>query len=247
MRRARVVSTALLLLVVGGSAMAHAQGRGNKQNDQGKKQDNQGKKQDQPARVSPNEQRQRVQEQQQRAVQYRQQLDQQVRVAQQQAAQLQRQRMAQYRVQQAYAAQLRQQQQSLQTARNYSNDPYMSTPHTYRYTVSGANRQTNQYGADVLRQAVNYGYQQGVRAGGADRQDRQAANYQNSFAYRDANYGYNGNYVSQADYNYYFREGFRRGYDDGYNTRSQYGTTSNGNTSILGNLLTSILGFLPIR
>ena len=32
--------------------------------------------------------------------------------------------------------------------------------------------ETNQYGADLLRQAVNYGYDQGVRAGQADRQDR---------------------------------------------------------------------------
>lgn len=255
MKRARVVSTALMalmLLVVGGSAMAHAQDdRGKRQDDRGKRQDDRGNKQDRSARVSPDEQRQRVQQQQQRDAQYKQRLDQQVRAQQQQQAQLQQQqRMAQYRVQQEYAARLRQQQQQqqrLQTARNYSNDPYVNTPHTYRYTVRGANRQTNQYGADVLRQAVNYGYQQGIRAGDADRQDRRAADYRNAFAYRDANYGYGGNYVDQSDYNYYFREGFRRGYDDGYNRRSQYGTSSNGTSSILGNLLTGILGFLPIR
>ena len=30
--------------------------------------------------------------------------------------------------------------------------------------------------------------------------------------YRDANYGYSGYYVDRSDYNHYFREGFRRGY-----------------------------------
>jgi hypothetical protein len=235
MRRARVVSTALLFLVVGGSAMAHAQG-------------NRGKKSAPPAPVSPAEQHQRVQAQQQRATQYKQRLPQQVHVVQQQTAQLQQQkRTAQYQVQQQYTAQLQQQQQRLQTARNYSNDPYISAPHTYRYTVSGATRQTNQYGADVLRQAVNYGYQQGYRSGQADRQDHWASNYQNSAPYRDANYGYSGNYVDQTDYNYYFRQGFQRGYGDGYNSRSQYGTSSNGTYSILGSVLSSILGLQSIQ
>ena len=118
---------------------------------------------------------------------------------------------------------------------------------SYRYNVGGTSRQTNQYGADVLKQSVNYGYQEGVQAGQADRQDNYPANYQNSIAYRDANYGYDGNYVSQSDYNYYFRQGFRRGYTDGYNSRSQYGTYNNGTGSILSSLLSSILGLTSIR
>ena len=193
-------------------------------------------------------QRQRTQTEQQRATQYRQRLDQQVRFSQQQAAQLQQQkRVNQYRAQQQYLAQLRQQQLRLQTARNYSNDPYIRTPPSYRYAYSGTTRETNQYGADVLRQAVNYGYQEGVRFGQADRQDGWAANYQNSAAYRDANYGYSGYYVDQADYNYYFRQGFQRGYADGYNSQSQYGTSLNGTSSILATLLSSILGLTSLR
>jgi flagellar biosynthesis/type III secretory pathway protein FliH len=123
----------------------------------------------------------------------------------------------------------------------------VSTPQTYRYVVGGTTRQTNQYGADVLRQAVNNGYEQGFRAGQADRADRRRASYRTSFGYQDANFGYGGSYVDQSDYNYYFRAGFRRGYDDGYNSRSQYGTSSNGAPSILGSLLTSILGLQPIQ
>lgn len=202
-----------------------------------------------PMAVPAADQRQRAQAEQQRATQYSQRLDQQVRLGQQQAAQEQQQkRAAQYRAQQQYLAQLRAQQLRLQTARNYSNDPYISTAPSYRYAYSGVNRQTNQYGADVLRQAVNYGYQEGVRFGQADRQDGLTPNFQNSYAYQDANYGYAGNYVDQSDYNYYFRQGFQRGYTDGYYSRSQYGSTlANGNSSILAGLLTTILGLTSLR
>jgi hypothetical protein len=185
---------------------------------------------------------------QQRATQYRQRLDQQVRISQQQAALMQQQRrINEYRAQQQYLAQLRAQQVRLQTARNYSNDPYISAAPSYRYAYSGYTRETNQYGADVLRQAVNYGYQEGVRFGQADRQDGLQSNYRNSFAYQDANYGYSGNYVDQSDYNYYFRQGYQRGYADGYNSQSQYGTSLNGSPSILASLLSSILGFTSLR
>jgi hypothetical protein len=75
--------------------------------------------------------------------------------------------------------------------------------------VNGTTRQTNKYGADVLRQAVNVGYQQGAQAGQANRADGIASRYQRSFAY--ANYACTGKYVAQGDYTYYFRQGFRHG------------------------------------
>lgn len=229
MTRTRITMTALFVLSVGGHAVAHAQGDRKQRPDRGA--------------VSPQEQRQRVQEQQQRAAQYKEHLDQQVRVVQQQTEHLQGQRRpAQYHAQQEYTAQLVQQQQRLQTTRDFASDPYISAPRSYRYTLAGTSHQTNQYGADVLRQAVNLGYQQGLRAGDADRQDHWKANYRTSVAYLDADYGYTGNYVDRGDYNYYFREGFRRGYGDGFNRRSQYGSSSNGSGSILGSVLSSILG-----
>jgi hypothetical protein len=188
---------------------------------------------------------QRALAEQQRAAKYRPRLDQQVRLGQQRSAQLQQQKhLAQYRAQQQYLAQLRAQQLRLQAARNYSNDPYVRAVPTYRYAYSGYSRETNQYGADVLRQAVNDGYQEGVRFGQADRQDGLSPNFQNNYAYQDANYGYAGNYVDQSDYNYYFRQGFQRGYTDGYYSRSQYG---NGSSSILSSLLTTILGLVSLR
>lgn len=241
MKRLTVLSTALIVMTIGGTSAAHAQGRGRGRGDEQKQAPP-------PPQVAAAEQQRRIQEEQQRAAAYKQKLDQQVHVVQQQTARLdQQKRAAQIRAQQQYAAELQQQQQRLQAQRNYANDPYISTPHTYRYTIAGNSRQTNQYGADVLRQAVRIGYQQGYNAGLADRQDRWKSSYQTSPAYLDANDGYVGNYVAQADYNYDFRQGFRRGYEDAYNSRSQYGTVTNGSPSILANVLSSILGLVSLH
>jgi len=157
--------------------------------------------------------------------------------------------MAAYRFQQDYLARLRQQEASLASARSYdySNDPYFYTAPTYRYTYSGRSYETNQYGADLLKQGVNLGYEEGYRAGQADRQDGYRADYRNAYAYEDANYGYTGMYVDQSEYNYYFRQGFQRGYQDGYNSRSQYGTNLNGKLGILGTVLSAILNLQPLR
>jgi hypothetical protein len=233
MLRAPFVTTAFMLLLVSGSAEA---------------QGNRGKALPRTRPVAPAVQHQRIQQQQQRATQYQQQLGKQLPRVQQQTSQLlQQQRAAQYRVQQQYAAQLRQQQQRMRVPRNYAHDPYITAPPTYRYNVSGMARETNQYGADVLRRAVSYGYQEGLSAGRADKQDRWSSDYQNSPAYQDATYGYDGNYVDQADYSYYFRQGFQRGYQDGYGNRLQYGSASNGTYSILGSVLSSILGLQSIQ
>ena len=174
-------------------------------------------------------------QQQQWNAAYQNNLDQQLRIAQAQNQQLERNRRSQYEIQQQYSERLRQQQLQVQRDRNYDyqRDAYFSSPWTYRYNVGGRYRQTNRYGADLLNQAVNYGYQEGFRAGDADRRDRWGYDYRASFAYRDANYGYQGRYVDQSDYNYYFRQGFRKGYDDGYYRRSKYGHRVNGNFTVL--------------
>lgn len=200
-------------------------------------------------RLSQQRQKLLIAEEQRRLVQYRQYLEQQQRRAEQNTAQLQKQRrLAQYRYQQQYFERMRQQQTRLQSERrDYSNDPYYYTAPIYRYKRGDIFYETNQYGADQLRLAANNGYEQGFRAGQADRQDRWRANYKDSFAYQDASYGYGGYYVSQADYNYYFREGFSRGYEDGYNSRSQYGNQANGSYSILGGILSQILNLQPLR
>jgi len=194
-------------------------------------------------RLSQQRQQELIREQQQRLAQYRQNLDQQQRVGQQHAAELQqRNRMAQYRFQQQYSERLRQQEMSLRNDHHdYDRDPYFYTGWNYRYKRGGRYYETNQYGANLLREAVNYGYEQGFLAGQADRQDRWRSNYQGSFAYQDANYGYGGYYVDRNEYNYYFRQGFRRGYEDGYHSRYRYGRYSSGKYTILGAIVGSIL------
>ena len=45
------------------------------------------------------------------------------------------------------------------------------------------------------------------------------------------------------DYSYYFRQGFQRGYEDGYYGRYQYGNYSSGKYQILGAVLQTIFNF----
>jgi hypothetical protein len=189
-----------------------------------------------------------IRENEQRRTQYRQVLDRQQREAQQRAAQLQQQkRRAQYAFQQRYLARLRDQQARIQVRYDYDRDPFFYTSSRYRYIRGGRYYLTNDYGLDLLRQAVRYGYDEGFEAGRADREDGWTADYRNSYAYQDANYGYGGFYVERDDYNYYFREGFRRGYDDGYGARNQYGTVSNGKVAILAGVLAGIVTYELIR
>jgi hypothetical protein len=196
-------------------------------------------------RLSEQQQRQQIQLQQQRAARYNERLIRQRQLAEQRAAYLRQQRrMAQYQYQQEYLRRLYEQQRAIAAYRsyNYYNDPFFYTAPSYRYYRGGRYYQVNNYAADMLRQAVNYGYQEGYRAGLADRNDRWRFGYQDSFAWQDANFGFNGFYVDQSEYNYYFREGFRRGYEDGYYGRRQYGTISGSSAIILGAVLAGILG-----
>jgi len=235
MKRSTILTTCAALLLV--ANLAHAQG------DQGR-----GRGRDHDKRTVPaQDQQQRVDEQRQRDTEYKAALANQVRATQEAAAALQQQkRTAQYAVNQQYVANLHQQQEHMNTQRDARRDPYFSAPMTFRYRVGSNDRETNRYGAEVMRQAVNNGYEQGWKAGRADRRDRWSSNYQQSYGYQDANYGFNGNYLPQADYNYYFREGFQRGYEDGFARHPQYGTVVNGSPSILDAILSSILGLHTI-
>jgi hypothetical protein len=150
---------------------------------------------------------------------------------------------------QQYVEGLHQQRLRIQVQRSddYGGDPYCYTAPSHRYARGGRYYETSQYGMEVLRQAVNDGDEQGRFAGMADQQDRWPYNCLASYAYQDANYGYGGFYVDRYDYNYYFRLGFRRGYDDGHYGRYHYGTYSDGRVSMLGPMLGGILVFEVIR
>lgn len=235
MKRSTILTTSAALLFVGSLA--------NAQSDRGR-----GRGRDDKKLVPPQEQQQRVDEQRLRDSAYKMALADQVRAGHQAADALQQQkRTAQHSYNQQYTANLQQQQKRLRNQHpDPRRDPYYTAPMTFRYRVGSTDRETNQYGADVMRQAVNNGYQQGWKSGRADRTDRWPSSYQKSYGYEDANYGFGGKYLSQSDYNYYFREGFQRGYEDGYARRPQYGTVVNGSPSILGNILSDILGLHKI-
>ncbi len=170
------------------------------------------------------------------AVYSRQQVEQQRLSQQRQQLLQQQQRAAQLTVQLRYQEQLREDQLRLRDSRSFEY-----SPRTYRYARGGRYYETTQHGADMLQQAINLGYAEGVRAGQSDRSDHWRADYRNSHAYRDATFGYDGYYVDLSEYRYYFREGVRRGYDDGYYSRHQYGSYSNGEGTLSGTVFQAII------
>ena len=234
----KVITALAALLAAGVTTQATAQGRGR------------GQEQHPQQPVPQQEQQRRVQQEQQRTTQFRQSYPQREQQLQQHTAVIQKQaqRPAQAKAQQDYLQRMQAQRaRQVQVQRDYVHEPYVTTPHTFRYIISGAPRETNQFGVDILRQAVNYGYQEGYAAGRADRLDRYRFSYANNPAYLDANYGYSGAYIDQGDYNYYFRQGFVKGYNDGFYSRFQYGSLVNGNAAILGSVLTGILGLVTLH
>lgn len=110
----------------------------------------------------------------------------------------------------------------------------------YRVYGNGRQYQVDNRQAELLKQAVNAGYQQGFRAGQTDRMGRRGGIFNNNAMYKSGNYGYQ-SYVDSSLYQYYFREGFKRGYEDGFNSRHRYGVASNNNVNILGTILQGIL------
>lgn len=144
------------------------------------------------------------------------------------------------RYRQLYQQRLLQEQRRWMTYRHH--DRFHSTPFSQRYRFDGRYWNTNQYGMEMLRDAANRGYAEGIRAGRADRYDGWRSDYRASWAYREASYGYNGRYIDRDHYRHYFREGFRRGYEDGYHGRSRYGRRDNGQYLMIAAILAAILG-----
>ena len=186
----------------------------------------------------------------QRQAQYVRYVEQQQKLHQKRLARLQaKKRLAQYRYEQQYFARMLQLHKSNEKARlqAYQNDVFFNTAFDRRYKRANTYYETNKYGIEHLQQATQYGYAEGYQAGMADRLDKwspgSVSGWLLSDVYQDASYGYNGLYVNQKDYNYYFREGFRHGYEDGYNNRTQYGTVVNGNYSLLDKILAAILPY----
>lgn len=161
----------------------------------------------------------------------------------------QQRRMAQYRYEREYQARLREQERRWRGTRwNYDRDPYYWTPASYRYSYGGRWYETNRYGAELMREAVQRGYREGLHAGRADRQDGWRYDVRGSYGYRDASYGYHGHYISYDQYAYYFRQGFERGYEDGYHGSHRHGgRDARGELTVLAVVLATILGLQALN
>ena len=118
----------------------------------------------------------------------------------------------------------------------------------YRVVRNGKFYNTDARGVELLRQAVNEGYRQGFDAGRTDRTSRRRGDWSSSSVYRTGTVGYQ-TYVDRGQYQYYFREGFQRGYQDGSNRQFeidhegdyQYGSRQGGSANILNAIIGSIL------
>ena len=133
---------------------------------------------------------------------------------------------------------LRLQRERLQNQRQNLNA--RNNNNRFRVNRGGQWYNTDQRGANLLRQAVNAGYQQGFNAGRADRNRRVRSNWNSNGIYRSGTFGYQ-SHVDRSLYQHYFQQGFQRGYQDGYNSRFQYGSNSGGTVNILGTILNSLL------
>ena len=118
----------------------------------------------------------------------------------------------------------------------------------YRANRNGRWYNTDQRGAELLRNAVNEGYRQGFIAGRSNMTNNRRGSWSNSNIYRSGNMGYQAN-VDRRQYQYYFQQGFQRGYQDGSNRQYannrngtfQYGTYENDQPSILSTILNEVL------
>ena len=129
------------------------------------------------------------------------------------------------------------------TYNTYGNNGYTTynngynNRNVYRVYRNGSYYTTDNRGAELLRAAVQNGYSQGYQQGQIDRRYNRGYNYNGNSYYRQGTYGYQ-SYVARDQYQYYFQQGFQKGYEDGFYSRSSYGYRS-GNTA---NILSSVLG-----
>ena len=123
----------------------------------------------------------------------------------------------------------------------YYNAGYGVVPgRMYRINRGNTYYTVDARGVELLRAAVQNGYNQGYRQGQIDRQYRRGYNFGIHSTYRTGTYGWQ-SHVARNQYQYYFQEGFQRGYEDGYNSTYRYGVRSNNGLNILGGVLNTIL------
>ena len=70
--------------------------------------------------------------------------------------------------------------------------------------------------SDFRQTALNAGYNEGIKEGRKDRQNRERFDYRDEEDYRNANTDYQSRFGNRELYRQYFRQGFVNGYTDGY-------------------------------
>ncbi len=127
-----------------------------------------------------------------------------------------------------------------QAGRGYYNAGYGPAPRMYRINRGGRYYTVDSRGVELLRAAVQHGYNQGYRQGQIDSQYRRSYNFGTHSLYRTGTYGWQ-SHVARDQYQYYFQQGFQRGYEDGFNRTYRYGVRSNNGFNILSGVLNTIL------
>lgn len=100
--------------------------------------------------------------------------------------------------------------------------------------------ETDGQGADLLRQAISEGYRRGYAEGGLDRESSKKNGWEGSSVYKSGSSGYQ-THVDRGEYRYYFRQGFLRGYQDGYANRSDYGYQTDGKLEVMVSVVNKLL------
>lgn len=100
--------------------------------------------------------------------------------------------------------------------------------------------ETNGWGAETLRMAITEGYRQGSAQGRSDSEDQKRSNWAASDIYKRAEYGYQQG-VDRGEYKYYFRQGFQRGYLDGYSGRCDYGYAVGGKLQVMVSVVNKLM------
>lgn len=90
-----------------------------------------------------------------------------------------------------------------------NNGRYGNGRYDDNYSNYGGNQQMRQ-------NALNAGYNEGVKEGRKDRNNGDRFDYRDEEDYRNANTGYNSRFGDRQLYAQYFREAFINGYTDGY-------------------------------
>jgi hypothetical protein len=95
---------------------------------------------------------------------------------------------------------------------------------------------------NIYQAARNQGYQSGLNTGSRDAERGQSYNPQRSRYYKDAAEGYNSSYGNRGQYQQAYRDGFLRGYEEGYRQYGGYRRNDNNRGVGIGDILGGILG-----